>query len=750
VVTGGHEPGWHVRGYTDPFSVRPGEALSVYVHCEEPEFSLEIVRFLDGQGADGGPAPTKACVHPASDVYVGKPQSSPFGSFAVVPARGDPLPQVRSMAVWIWPTAPRLGRPQGLLAQGTKTGGCGLALDEDGCPALLGWVRGRRRTLVRLALPVQRRTWALIAMVADPDAGSLSLHSLPAGTQASVPVSEPELLDAPAGDFVLGALAHEWHGRARKGIDTYNGKLEDPCVWSATLTHEDLIRVAAADRPSRVAPERVLGAWDFSIGIAGEFVHDVGPHRMVGRTVQAPSRAVTGRLWTGWEQDFRAAPREYAAIHFHDDDLADSSWEATVQVDVPLDWPSGVYGARLSTSAESTYVPFVVRPESGQSVSNVAMILPTFTYLAYANSMNEFELATAERRVGRFEALAARDHRAHLGPSLYDRHGDGSPVYLATRRKPIVEMQPEYRFWRTGLPRHFSLDLAILGWLYREGLEPDVITDADIDQEMAGLIGRYRVLVSGCHPEYVSMRMRAAIDRFVSDGGRLLYLGGNGFHWVVTSVPDRPWLLELRRGVGQWDGLGSCPGEGHDVASGRVGGQWRVLGRSAHALVGVGTTALGWDAGAPYAVTGDGPSWLTAALDAASQRGSIGVSSSGTFGGAAGDEIDRFDPALGSPSGTTVVATSVGRHSSSYSCLADDFDMVPRTLEGDPRFDQLVRADMVLVTNERGGGVFSTGSVAWALGLLRGVDDQSVSAVTSAVLERFRTGALSEEDRRAA
>ena len=750
MVTEGPEPGWHVRGYTDPFSVRPGEALSAYVHCEEPEFSLEIVRFLDGQGADGRPAPTKACGNPASDVYVGKHQSSPFGSFAVVPTGGDPLPQVRSMAVWIWPTAPQLGRPQGLLAQGMKAGGCGLAIDEEGRPALLGWVRGRRRTLVRLALPVQGRTWALIAMVADPDAGTLSLHSFPAGAQASAPLPESELLEAPAGDFVLGALAHEWSVRALEGIDTYNGKLEDPCVWSAPLTHEDLTRLAAADRPSRVAPEHVLGAWDFSIGIAGELVHDVGPRCMVGRTVQAPSRAVTGRLWTGREQDFRAAPREYAAIHFHDDDLADSAWEATVDIDVPLDWPSGVYGARLSTSVESTFVPFVVRPGSGRSVSDVALILPTFTYLAYANSLNEFELATAERMVGRFEALAARDHLVHLGPSLYDRHGDGSPVYLATRRKPIVELQPEYKFWRTGLARHFSLDLGILGWLYREGLEPDVITDEDIDREMAGLTGRYRVLVTGCHPEYVSLRMREALDRFVRDGGRLLYLGGNGFHWVVTRVPDRPWLLELRRGAGPSDGLGSCPGEGHEPASGRLGGQWRVLGRSAHELLGVGTTALGWDAGAPYAVTGDGPSWLTAALDAAGEQGIVGEFSSGAFGGAAGDEIDRFDPALGSPSGATVVATSAGRHSSSYACLADDFDMVPRTLEGDPRFERLVRADMVLVTNERGGGVFSTGSVAWALGLLRGVDDKSVSAVTSAVLERFRAGALSEEDRRAA
>jgi N,N-dimethylformamidase len=35
---------------------------------------------------------------------------------------------------------------------------------------------------------------------------------------------------------------------------------------------------------------------------------------------------VRGHNWTGEYTDWRQAPDQYGAIHFHDDDLADACW----------------------------------------------------------------------------------------------------------------------------------------------------------------------------------------------------------------------------------------------------------------------------------------------------------------------------------------------------------------------------------------------------------------------------------------
>src|SRR5207244_12459829 len=87
-------------------------------------------------------------------------------------------------------------------------------------------------------------------------------------------------------------------------------------------------------------PGGLIAGWDFSQGIDGLDVIDVGLHRLSGRLVNLPTRAVTGARWTGREMCWRHAPREYAAIHFHDDDLYDAGWATDFEFTVPNDLPS--------------------------------------------------------------------------------------------------------------------------------------------------------------------------------------------------------------------------------------------------------------------------------------------------------------------------------------------------------------------------------------------------------------------------
>ena len=101
-----------------------------------------------------------------------------------------------------------------------------------------------------------------------------------------------------------------------------------------------------------------MAAWDFSVGISTRDVRDTSSNQLHGKTVQMPTRAVTGHNWTGADTNFRLAPRQYGAIYFHDDDLDDAGWEVDFEFRVPANLRSGVYAARLQSGTAEDYIPF--------------------------------------------------------------------------------------------------------------------------------------------------------------------------------------------------------------------------------------------------------------------------------------------------------------------------------------------------------------------------------------------------------
>src|SRR5262249_31021306 len=131
-------------------------------------------------------------------------------------------------------------------------------------------------------------------------------------------------------------------------------------------------RSLAAPRRPRLGP-----GWDFSQGIGGLDVVDVGPHRLGGRLVYLPTRAVTCARWTGREMCWRHAPREYAAIHFHDDDVHDAGWATDFDFTVPEDLPSGAYVMRLAAGEQADELPFYVRPPRGRRPADLLFVAST-------------------------------------------------------------------------------------------------------------------------------------------------------------------------------------------------------------------------------------------------------------------------------------------------------------------------------------------------------------------------------------
>ncbi|SFQ05565.1 N,N-dimethylformamidase [Amycolatopsis rubida] len=694
--------GMSVFGYLDRFSFKPGDEVACRFTSAGP-VTADLVRLIHGDASPAGPGFRSEEIRAVPPVTAaGGEQPIHPGSFLraeeVVPAGTAAV----RLSVLAWPALPAAGTPQGLLSLTTADGSAvlSLALDETGHPHLR---TGDGATAARLGRPLLKRRWYRLTATANQDSAELTavpLDPVPGDEEPGRAVG-PGLSLAGASGAVAAAVA-----ALPRPIGCYHGKLERPEVRDGTgLT---------------------LASWAFEREMTGDRAIDVSGREKHGRLVNAPARAMTGPGWTGQTLDWRTAPEQYGAVHFHGDDLADAGWAAGALLRLPSDLRSGIYAVRLRSGGHTDHIPFAVRATG--KPADVAFLLPTFTYLAYANEQ------TGDPAVMTHPLdVALREHPG-FGKSLYDRHLDGSGICHSTALRPILTLRPDYRHWHYDAPRHFGADLYLADWLEHAGVEFDVLTDHDLHAEGAAAIEGYQVVLTGSHPEYHSSATLDALHGHVRAGRCLMYLGGNGFYWVTSSRPARPEIIEVRRssGVRSWE---TAPGEGHHAGTGEPGGLWRHRGRSPNALTGVGMAAHGWsERGRGYLRTpaSRDPRWAWV-FDGIAEDvlGDFGL----VMNGASGDELDRCDPALGSPPHTVVLATSQP-HDENYHQAVEDVMEIRPGLSGPG--NPAVRSDLVLVEHTSGGAVFSAGSIAFLGSLSHNRYRNPVSRLIANVLDNFR------------
>jgi len=435
---------------------------------------------------------------------------------------------------------------------------------------------------------------------------------------------------------------------------------------------------------------------------------------------------------------WRHAPREYAAIHFHDDDIYDAGWATDFEFTVPDDMPSGAYLMRLAADGHVEELPFYVRPSRGRREADVLFIASTYTYQAYANHARGNSDAAFRERVAAWGAYPHNpDDHPEYGRSTYNRHRDGSGICYSSRLRPVLTLRPRYLTFLdargSGL-RHYSADTHLLDWLEGQGIAFDVVTDEDVDAEGAALLAPYRVVLTGSHPEYHTVRTHDAHAGYLEGGGRLVYLGGNGFYWRIATSPVLPGVIEVRRaetGIRAWE---ARVGEYYHALDGTYGGLWRRNGRPPQQLVGVGFSGQGLFEGSYYRRQpgADDPraAWILAGVDEA-VIGDFGLSG----GGAAGFEVDRADAALGTPAGAIVVASSEG-HGPSFVVVFEDLLSHLASATGE-RPSRMIRADMTYAELPGGGAIFAVGSITFCGSLSHNRYDNNVSRILRNVIERF-------------
>ncbi len=732
-----------ITGYCDPISARPGQALEFKVCCyEDRPYEAELVRVIGGDDTPGGIGVIEEMVVASfAGAYDGRHQDIHTGSYGIV---DDPTVSAElhsfTLQAMIQPTLPGwhqqvvLGRWQADVGAGfalllDEGGALGLAIGEDG---------GGRQAFLTTGVPMRRGQWAFAAVSYDGASGRVRLlqRPLPSGPGDGLVSPAIERAAVLAKNLSLGAVGSPFLFAAGDGgpksahvTSLFNGRIDRPRLADRALNDAEMAALSRPVVPGDLA-DCVRGCWDFAADIATDRISDLSPHGRHGRVFNLPTRGVAGHNWDGSEHNWRHAPDQYGAIHFHQDDLYDAGWQTDFSFTVPDDLASGVYAARLQHGGDVDRIPFFVLPPrrlvGGRARAEVALLVPTASYMAYANTRQRLQpnLIFGDGHPEWVNDGFLAQH-PEVGGSLYDLHDDRSGIHYSSRLRPVMNMKPgDNRPW--GLPA----DMNIVAWLTQMGQTFDVITDEELHREGAALLQPYRCILTGSHPEYHSTAMLDGIAAYLEQGGRLMYLGGNGFYWRIAFRDDKPGVIEVRRAEDGTRAWMSPVGEYYQSFNGEYGGLWRRNGRPPNQLVGIGFAAQGFEKSGHYDRQGGADDPRAAFALAGVAAGPIGDFGS-IGGGAAGEEIDRWDTRDGTPIHALVLARA-GNFGADMLRTKEDF------LSTMPQFnDPNVRADMVFFECPQGGAVFSAGSIAWVGSLAHNGYANNVAQITANVLRRF-------------
>jgi N,N-dimethylformamidase len=255
-----------------------------------------------------------------------------------------------------------------------------------------------------------------------------------------------------------GQLAEPWS--IPEHTQKYNGKIDRPRITNRALSRAEIELIMGAPRMEAIPTElreSIVAAWDFSANIrdnaASTHIVDMGPHRLHGVAINLPVRGTPGHNWSSHFMSFIHGPQEYGAIHFHDETVDDARWRPSFTMKIPDRMVSGVYAARLRVKGQSTpeyedYIPFFVRPPKGTTTAKIALVMPTHSYMAYANDNLSVNSVVAQLLTGQVPLLQPGDlllnQERGYGLGTYASYRDGWGVNVSSRLRPILNMRPKY------------------------------------------------------------------------------------------------------------------------------------------------------------------------------------------------------------------------------------------------------------------------------------------------------------------
>ncbi len=368
---------------------------------------------------------------------------------------------------------------------------------------------------------------------------------------------------------------------------------------------------------------------------------------------------------------------------------------------------SGLYYFHAQTPSGAFFAfPWVIAPARPQAP--IAVLAATNTWNAYNNFGGRSNYVNAAQLPAQPTVNARQDLRRYAG-GTFEEWTPEDDLYapLSFDRPEPGNSVPENAKLTDPITGRDGCHLApaewrLLGWLEREGFAYDLYADYHLHSGQLDL-SAYKLLILGPHPEYWSETMYRRVKEWVyRQGGRLMYLGGNGLNCAIefldaAALRCQTHLLSPAGRLGMPD-----PQDPTRYLESRF---HRAV-ESEASLLGVVTTESGIMTAAPYRVV-MAEHWAFAGtgLQNGDSFGSASLHER-CHGGASGHETDKRSPS--SPPNTLLLAKGLNPDQGG--------------------------AEMVYYATESGGEVFAVGSITYPASLLV---DTAISRITRNVIERF-------------
>ncbi|MFO0954336.1 MAG: DUF6605 domain-containing protein [Isosphaeraceae bacterium] len=212
--------------------------------------------------------------------------------------------------------------------------------------------------------------------------------------------------------------------------------------------------------------------------------------------------------------------------------LHECKWEPSTTLQIPADWPSGVYLGRLTTDVDESkepywqsYVVFVVKDDRP---ADILFQCSDNTWQAYNRWPNNYSVYTHPK-----------GNQGPWADVSFDRPYGREAQFTGVVNDPLSFGSGEF------LPLEFPLAF----WLEQNGYDVTYCTNSDMITPDHGL--KCKAFISVGHDEYWDIRQFRSVEKMRDEGVSLLFLSGNTICWVTplrASSDGRPNRIMFRGG----------------------------------------------------------------------------------------------------------------------------------------------------------------------------------------------------------
>ena len=196
------------------------------------------------------------------------------------------------------------------------------------------------------------------------------------------------------------------------------------------------------------------------------------------------------------------------------DRLRECLWAPCTALEIPEDWPSGVYLGKLTARREGmqSYVVFIVRDDRP---ADFIFQCSDATWNAYNRWPDNYSLYDDGRETW------------YWGPNVAVSFNRPYGKYCQILDAPLSQGSGEFLLW----------EFPLAYWMEKEGYDVTYVSNLDVHSDPGGC-RRGRVFLSVGHDEYWSRRMFDGVLQLVADGVNVAFLSGNTCCGVIDVLPS--------------------------------------------------------------------------------------------------------------------------------------------------------------------------------------------------------------------